>query len=378
MKANFNYISRELRECKENAGSIMHRSDIKIGYTELHNGYVSTFVNWGACGGAITSENECVVDAPWKNDASFFDFDTAFVEHKKVIYLGNVVNCFGHFFTDNLRKVWFLKTPQAKKFLEEGAEIVYTTDQAPLISVAFEIWEMAGVDLSRARLIDKLTKFDVIYIPDNCFFEIESKMFTPEWAELVESIKANAIKNKPDVNKFRAPSRWVYLTRVGLEKRSKTEIGEKELVKIFKRKGYEIVSPEKLSICEQISLMDGCSHLVATEGSVAHLSLFCKPKTEVVILCKANYNNGYQNVINEFADLNVTYIESHKSVMVSKDAPWGGPFYLCVTEYLEQYLGHPIPHVPYWLKPSYWKYSQNALYTGYKRIKKLGKRIVGF
>ena len=377
MKVNFNYISRELRECKEIGVSIKHRRDLKLGVTELHHGYVSTFVNWDACGGAITSENECVVDDPWKNDASFFDFDTAFVEHKRVIYLGNVVNCFGHFFTDNLRKVWFLKTTQGKKLIEEGAEIVYTTDQAPLIPVAFEIWKMAGVDLSRARLIDKLTRFDVVYIPDNCFFEIEAKLYTPEWAELVESIKENAIKSRPYSSEFGNSSRRVYLTRVGIDNRSKTEIGEREIVKVFKRRGYEIVSPEKLSICEQICLMDGCSHLVATEGSVAHLSLFCKPKTEVVILCKANYNNDYQNVINEYADLNVTYVESHKSVMASKEAPWGGPFYLCVTKYLEQYIGHPILHVPYWLKPSYWKYSRNILYRSYLRTKKAIKRIVG-
>lgn len=377
MKVNFNYISRELRECKETGASIKHRRDIKLGYTELHHGYVSTFVDWRVCGGAISSEHECVADAPWENDASFFDFDTAFVEHKRVIYLGNVVNCFGHCFTDNLRKVWFLKTSQAQRLLEEGAEIVYTTDQAPLIPVAFEIWKMAGVELSKARLIDKLTRFDVIYIPDNCFFEIETKLFTPEWAELVEKIKENAIKNKPCSSEFGNASRWVYLTRVGLDKRSKTEIGEKGIVKVFKKKGYEIVSPEKLSICEQISLMDDCSHLVSTEGSVAHLSLFCKPMTEVVILCKANYNNDYQNVINEYADLNVTYVESHKSVMASKDAPWSGPFYLCVTKYLERYIGHPIVHVPYWLKPSYWKYSRNILYRCFKGIKKSIKRVVG-
>lgn len=370
MNVNFSYISQELRGCKEIGASINHRRDLKLGVTELRHGYVSTFVNWSACGGAITSEYECVADAPWKNEVLSFDFDTAFVEHKKVIYLGTIVNCFGHFFTDNLRKVWFLKTPQAKRLLEEGTEIVYTTDQAPLIPVAFEIWKMAGIDLSSARLIDKLTRFDVIYIPDNCFFELEAKMFTVEWAEIVNSIKENAIKNKPYGSEHGNSSRWVYLTRVGLEKRSKTEIGEEEIVKVFKRKGYEIISPEKLSICEQISLMDDCGHLVATEGSVAHLSLFCKPKTEVVILCKANYNNDYQNVINEYADLNVTYIESHKSVMASKDAPWGGPFYLCVTKYLEWYMGHPIFHVPYWLRPSYWKYSKNILYRTYLRIKK--------
>lgn len=370
MSTNFNYVSRELRECKKAGESRCHRSNIKLGCTELAGGYVSTFVNWSAYGGAITSEHKCLPDAPWNNDASCYDFETAIVEHKKVIYIGNIQNCFGHFFTDNLRKVWFLKTAQAKELLEDGAEIVYTTDKAPLIPVAFEIWKMAGVDLSQARLIEKLTRFDVVYVPDNCFFESEDKMFTPEWSEMVESIKANAHKNKTATIKSNNSSKWVYLTRIRLNKGGKTEIGEKEIVRVFEKQGFEIVSPERLSICDQINLMDDCDRLVATEGSIAHLSLFCKPKTEVVILCKANYENSYQDVINEYADLNVTYIESHKSVMALSDAPWGGPFYLCVTKYLEKFVGHPIPHVPYWLRPSYWKYSQNFLYRSFKKIRK--------
>lgn len=90
-----------------------------------------------------------------------------------------------------------------------------------------------------------------------------------------------------------------------------------------------------------------------------------------------SFDNSYQNVINEYADLNVTYIESHKSVMASKEAPWGGPFYLCVTKYLERYMGHPIPHVPYCLRLSYWKYTRNFLYRNYKRLKKFIKKVFG-
>ena len=203
-------------------------------------------------------------------------------------------------------------------------------------------------------------------------------MFTPEWSEMVQNIKMNALKNKNGaIGLNNSLSRRVYLTRVRLDKSGKTEIGEKEIVRAFEKEGFEVVSPEQLNICDQIRLMNDCSHLVATEGSVAHLSVFCKPKTNVVILCKANYENGYQEVINDYADLNVTYIESHKSIMASKEAPWGGPFYLCITKYLENYLGRHIPHVPYWLNPSYWKYTRNFLYRSYKRIKKSIKIFFG-
>lgn len=72
MAANCNFISQELRKLKEVGGSISHKRNVKLGYSELLDGYVSTFVNWSALGGAITSEHECVADDPWKNNASFF------------------------------------------------------------------------------------------------------------------------------------------------------------------------------------------------------------------------------------------------------------------------------------------------------------------
>ena len=118
-------------------------------------------------------------------------------------------------------------------------------------------------------------------------------------------------------------------------------------------------------------MLNQCKSFAATEGSVAHLSLFCPPKTNVVIINKAVYLNFHQVMINEYADLNVTYIEAHHSIKAHHEHPWWGPFYLCITRNLENYVGHPIPHLPHWLLPSYWEYSRNILYRCYNRVRKL-------
>lgn len=38
-----------------------------------------------------------------------------------------------------------------------------------------------------------------------------------------------------------------------------------------------IIYPERLPLVVQIGIMQQCRYLASTEGSIAHLSLFCKP-----------------------------------------------------------------------------------------------------
>lgn len=364
MPTNFNYISNELRAKKECGAAMNHHFEDELGVTVLENGYIGNFVsNLGSCGCAMNSKRETLPDAPWTNTNEVYDFENTATEHKTVIYVGHLQNCFGHYITDDLRKMWFLKTDKAETLMASGVEVVYTANKPPLLPVAFEIFKMAGVH-AKFILIDKLTQFDMIFVPDNCFAQRDGKKMQHNlWDEMITTIRSN-------FQTIPSPCLLVYLTRTGFKSRKK-EYGESELEDVFRKKGYTIVSPEILEIREQIQLMRDCKSLVVTEGSVAHLSLFCQPRTKVTILCKANYRNGYQEVINEYADLNVTYVEAHHSVMADRKGPWNGPFYLCVTSYLERFVGHPIPHIPYFLRYSYWQYKRNIPYRAVNKLRKM-------
>lgn len=77
--------------------------------------------------------------------------------------------------------------------------------------------------------------------------------------------------------------------------------------------------------------------LVATEGSIAHNAVFCRPGTEVIILRKAFYTNDHQYVINQMRELNVTYIDVHLSLFTN-DQPNLGPFFLYVNDNLVRFF----------------------------------------
>ena len=298
--------------------------------------------------GAVIHDSECY---EWGESSSCYDILKAEVEHKTVIYLGFLVTVFGHAFNDNIRKVWFVRTKECQNLLRQGVELVYTTSwNSPLPSVEVEAFELAGVDINNARRIDILTRFDTVIIPDNCVVASDfGRLFNQEYIKLIDLIKSKCLSS---IESGRIEK--LYFTRTKLKKNK--DFGERRIEHLFRRKGYTIISPEKYPLITQIRLVSQCSFFASTEGSIAHLTLFCRSGTNVILINKANYLNYHQMMINDFADLNVTYIEAHHSVRVNRRYPWWGPFFLYPSVYCKQFFNRPKISLPYWLLPDYWFY----------------------
>ncbi len=374
MKYTFDYISKQLREIIEPATRQSHKFDAVLGCRSFHNAFVAPYVGW-------TKSIGCVIDASgqevkdsgcieWKEDAAYYNTNDSLEEHKRVVFLGFLLTVFGHSYTDDLRKLWFLQTEEYKLLRQKGYEVVYTTSwNRPIPQPVLDIIRLAGFDLDKACHVTQLTRFEEVVIPDNCFKSTSyGRIYSQEYTEMIDRIKQAIPSSKDGWSK-------VYFTRTSFTSNSKKEYGEQEIEQVFERMGYTIVAPEAYSVIEQIQMVQHCTHFASTEGSVSHLSLFCQPGTEVAIINKASYLNFHQVLINEFADLNVTYIEANHSSRANPEYPWWGPFYLCVNRHMERFVHHPILHLPYWLKFSYWEYTRNVLYRIYNRTRKAVKWV---
>ncbi len=360
MQYNLDYISPQMRSLLQPGIDHNHFSNRRLSVKCFDDAYIMPYVHWTeSIGGVADKEGVAVVDSrniEWKESFDPFCDEAPIIKHKKVIYLGVILLGFGHVFTDDLRKLWFLKTNEYKTLINEGFEVIYTTDHnAPLPKYAVEILAHIGFDVTQFSHITQLTQFDEIVLPDNSFYSEEfGRCYTMEYVNSMNEIKGKVCVEPLDKDY----PRKVYLSRnkYSMAKESLVEIGEQELERQFVKKKYTSIIPEDLSFGEQVQLARHCEEIVATEGSVAHISAFCRPGTHLTILCKARYLNFHQVAINQFADLNITYVETNASFKAKKEAPWHGPFYLCITHYLERYFGCVICHVPYWLRISFWKY----------------------
>ena len=365
----FDYISPELKSILEPATQQCHFTGEKLQVHEYPNGMIAPFVDWKkSIGGILSHDGTVIKDSEckeWKESDLYYSPANAKTEDKTVIFLGFMPRAFGHAFNDCLRKIWFINCDFCRCLLEEGAEFVYTAQEnETLPSYFFETFRLAGFELSQARQITELTRFKSVSVPENCVIaEDDGRVYTNEYKQLID----NVVHSIPRAGEGTYPKR-VYFTRTHIK--SSKEQGEQAIEQQFKRLGYTIISPELYPVTTQIDIVRDCTHFAATEGSVAHHSLFCKPGTKVTLINKANYLNMHQVMINEFADLDVTYVEAHHSSRANKECPWWGPFYMCVTRYLEEYVGHRILHLPYWMKISYWRYSQNFIMRAFHTIKR--------
>lgn len=367
MQYNLSYISKSDCQLKKLHKDYIYKN--KLNHITLSDAYIIPWNNTNkkSRGGGIVSKNrEFHLSSAWHEGySSGYKFDTSNVEYRNetVIYIGCLYHIWGHAITDNLKKIWYLyNTNQNKKL------VYITVNNEPLPSYIYELFELAGIDLHKAEHITQITKFKEIINPDNSIINInEERYFTKEFTQVINIIKSQV----PTKNIGK-----IYFTRTHL--RQNRDIGEVKIEKAFQKKGYTIIAPEEYSIKEQLSMLKGCTAFAATEGSISHSSIFCKPEIEVILLRKVDYINPYSCFINQMCSLNVTYIDIHHSTLSPKEYPWRGPFYLYITNGLSKYLGMYGIHLPYFLHLSWYEYrfkiKDRILNTFYKIRARIGLR----
>ena len=323
--------------------------------------------------GCICYEDSCIVVDPLHSKYAIYSHEGYKVEGKEaelegvdvpfrdevVICMGFFHSVWGHNFTDNIKRIWFLYTEEGKQLLADGAHIVYVCEANRMIPENGQrLFAMADVDFSRFEMIDTTTRFRKLYLPDPSLIHgtithepIGDRFYSKEFWETIEKIRQKIQPAYPAWDK-------VYFSRTGSKNTLHRETGEWEIERIFHQKGYKVVHPENLTLDEQLSVLSSCQYFASTEGSIAHNAIFCRPGTQVVIVRKADYINTYQLVINAVADLDVTYKYAHRTCppYYAGGKVSAGPFYMYQSHYLIRWAHLHRLVRPYWMRLSYWWY----------------------
>lgn len=268
-----------------------------------------------------------------------------------------MLNIYGHTFTDNLKKLWYLRTPEAIRLIEHGAKVVYvTTGNQELKEYTIKFFELAGFAPNSWTHVTSITRCKTCIIPEDSFGCEDIAVggfFTQEYKTIISEIKDAIVEKNESIS---YPEK-IYFTRTGIPNNSWREIGEDRVEKVFRDKGFTIISPEKLSIEEQLRYLISCKEFATTEGSISHGAVFCQEGTVVYIIRKVDQINHYQLVMNEVANLNVTYIDAHNSIQANPRIKNYGPFYIYYTPELKLFYGKFIFSLPLLLQPSWWWYN---------------------
>lgn len=302
----------------ENAILLPHRS--------LQNGKVG--------GGVVTAEGDFLDNTSLHNTiGSKYKFES--IEQcieEDVIYLGLFSEIWGHCITDNLRRIWFLKS---KEYREKygNYKLAYIPWQGFKAHENFvKLLEILGIKASELIEIKKITSFRRVLIPDESFACTDDGeyVFTEEYRDTIDTI-CEYIDNHLERDKKFEKIYFKYNARGKV-------FGEEYLSNFFEKRGFKVVSPEEHSLISQLSMLRQCDCLATLEGSSSHNSVFLKKGAELLLIPRAYYQTGYQQTLNKVNFINVCTIESSLSNRTFRQAPWCGPFCFYISQDLQKHF----------------------------------------
>ena len=179
----------------------------------------------------------------------------------------------GHWLVDVL--------PRIKMVRELLPDVVIAISEGP--AWALDLLRHAGIDLGRVvRYEPRRTVLtaDRIFMPSFVRF---ANGFSPLAANVFRS-RARAEENR---------NRKLYVTR-SVTRFGSTVLNNCEIESLFVRRGFEVVSPERLTVAQQVALFAQARQLVGEYGSGMHNSIFSGPGTRVLSLQSESVNQFVQ------------------------------------------------------------------------------------
>ena len=248
--------------------------------------------------------------------------DNLEAEDEEVVYGGVLTGLFGHLFAECLSRLWYICSEKYRALHEKKIVFLVIPDQKRPTE---DFFRLMGIDLNNVKYITRPMRYRKIYVPEQSVIAYSS--YHPEYKNIFNLIKKNVKKGE---------YKKIYLTRRLWYKND--VINEEYFENFFRRRGYKVVSPERLSVFEQISIVSGANEIVCTEGTLGHLAIFCDDNIKITLLRRAEHKKEIilQYIINQCRNVNVSYVDvSHNFFPVTHVA---GVFLLGWTELFRNYL----------------------------------------
>lgn len=192
------------------------------------------------------------------------------------IYGGPVVPHYGHFITATLARLWYLRGRRddpTKILFHSGHGKRETFEALPYVAAAFQA---LGI-IDRVVIFDRPTRVPHLIVPRPAFEEQSFAHFA--FADLCHTIGERLIDMSAGFS-----DRPVYLTKTRLRSGVGRIRNEAEIEAVMERAGIEVISPEMLSLAEQMTLFATRPAILGTSTSAFHTHIFARPFGRIFVL----------------------------------------------------------------------------------------------
>ena len=236
-----------------------------------------------------------------------------------VIFGGTLNGHFGHFMMENWCRLWYVV-----KHPELSLKILFVVAHWGYKPWFNDFFRLVGIDADRIVYVNQPTQCRSVTVPDQSEYW---NSFTKKWLLPFQTIKSRIKSAEP---------KKLYLTRTKLAARNAHVYNEEYFEDFFAKRGFEVVSPEKLPLEEQFSLVMGADEIAATMGTLTHWALFCKPTAKFIMFPRTTDDEGhFQRFINNV-------FTNYYIVDVSKNFMWTrhnvGEFLIGSTKYWKEFV----------------------------------------
>lgn len=268
-----------------------------------------------------------------------------------VVFFGVLYPHYCHAILEMLSRIWyFLDHPYCKA--------VYIADSETKEEKCFLDFVRAfGFPLEKLERITRPTQFRQVIVPEQSF-RLHDK-FHKKHAEVLARIRQNLPLEKNDlyrIEKKQHPRQTVWLwlkNKLGLIRpgdykriyllkdpaftsQGTPRFSDMHIGRIFKKNGYKLVNPERISVTEVVKVLGLCEDLAAQSGTNAHQVWWMNDRSKVIVLNRSRHACQIQNTLSQMKDMDTTYVDASFNLL---PVGWmNGPFLMCVTTYLERFF----------------------------------------
>ncbi|MBR1380595.1 MAG: glycosyltransferase family 61 protein [Alphaproteobacteria bacterium] len=231
------------------------------------------------------------------------------------VFMGYVVNHFGHFLIEQLSRAWGVL-----KHRTPGMKFVFVNNRGIVVpGYVYKFMKLLNISESDVMVLDAPCKFNRVFIPEQSFRLSNTVYCAPEFVTAFREMAHNT-KSKYDYDK-------VYVSRAKLPNDIRT-YGEEKIQNIFQDNGFTVIYPETLDLFDQVAIMKNCRVLAGCAGTALHLALFMENAERVIQIKRNTINNDsayVQYAINTLVGADSVFVsgsvEKYKSGHGGNHAP---------------------------------------------------------
>jgi capsular polysaccharide biosynthesis protein len=212
----------------------------------------------------------------------------------RALYCGHMFPMFGHIILESLARLW-----PVRKFGVTFDMYVFhpwedlTLDQMIGQDTIVSCFEALGIPIERVHLVSGSGEWLSDCLIPQQLFEINHRahaLFNSLLTSVISSI------TNPLPREERGSGNRVYLTRLYQHRRAENE---ERIEAIFRRFGFHVIAPERLSFQQQVALAADAAIIAGCDGSAMHLAAFSRDATIISVDHRIVVNQYILEVLRE-------------------------------------------------------------------------------